>query len=52
VASHRHAALGGIDSIALHYHSVEDRPAIEVMEFDTRGQVCRAAAHCGAPQTT
>jgi hypothetical protein len=46
------AALGGIGSIALHYRSVEDRPAIEVMEFDTRGQVCRAAAHYGATPTT
>lgn len=39
------AALGGIGSIALHYRSVEDREAIEVMELDARGQVRRAAAH-------
>jgi hypothetical protein len=43
------AALGGIRSIALHYRSVDDRQAIEVMELDTRGQVRRAAAHYGAP---
>ena len=41
-------ALGGIGSIALHYRSVEDREAIEVMELDARGQVRRAAAHYGA----
>ena len=41
------AALGGIGSIALHYRSVEDREAIEVMELDARGQVRRAAAHYG-----
>jgi hypothetical protein len=41
------AALGGIGSIALHYRSVEDRQAIEVMELDARGQVRRAAAHYG-----
>jgi SnoaL-like domain len=39
------AALGGIGSIALHYRSVEDRQAIEVMELDARGQVRRATAH-------
>ena len=39
------AALGGIDSIALYYRSVEDRAAIEVMELDDRGQVRRAVAH-------
>jgi SnoaL-like domain len=43
------AALGGIGSIALHYRSVEDRQAIEVMELDARGRVCRAAAHYGPP---
>lgn len=39
------AALGGIGSVALHYRSVEDRQAIEVMELDARGQVRRATAH-------
>ena len=40
-------------SIALHYHSVEDREAIEVMELDARGQVHRVTAHYGArPATT
>jgi SnoaL-like domain len=38
-------ALGGIGSIALHYRSVEDRQAIEVMELDASGQVRRATAH-------
>ena len=41
------AALGGIGSIALHYRAVEDREAIEVMELDARGQVCRVAVHYG-----
>lgn len=39
------AALGGVGSIALHYRSIEDRQAIEVMELDSRGQVRRAAVH-------
>ena len=39
------AALGGIGSIALHYRSVEALQAIEVMELDAQGQVCRATAH-------
>jgi hypothetical protein len=43
------AALAGVGSIALYYRSVEDRPAIEVMELDARGQVRRAAAHYGPP---
>ncbi len=43
------AALAGIGSIALHYRSVENRQAIEVMELDTRGQVRHAAAHYGPP---
>jgi len=42
------AAFGGIGSIALHYRSVEDREAIEVMELDARGQARRAAVHYGA----
>jgi hypothetical protein len=44
------AALGGIGSIALHYRSVEDRQAIEVMELDARAQVRRAVVHYGAPR--
>jgi hypothetical protein len=39
------AALAGVGSIALHYRAVEGRQAIEVMEFDSRGQVRRAAVH-------
>jgi SnoaL-like domain len=42
------AAFGGIGSIALHYRSIEDRAAVEVMELDARGQVRRVAAHYGA----
>ena len=42
------AALGGIRSIALHYRSVEDRQAVEVMELDARGRVRRATAHYAA----
>jgi hypothetical protein len=38
-------ALGGVGSIALHYRSVEDRRAIEVMELDAAGQVRRAVVH-------
>jgi hypothetical protein len=43
------AALSGVNSIALHYRSVEGREAIEVMELDARRQVHRAAAHYTAP---
>jgi SnoaL-like domain len=43
------AALAGVRSIALHYHSVEDRQAIEVMELEARGQVRRVAVHYTAP---
>ena len=42
------AALGGVGSIALHYHAIEDREAIEVMEFDACGHVTHAAVHYGA----
>lgn len=41
------AALGGVGSIALHYHAVEGREAIEVMELDARGHVRRASVHYG-----
>ena len=43
------AALAGVQSIALHYHSVEDRQAIEVMELDPRRQVRRVTVHYTAP---
>lgn len=46
------AALGGIGSIALHYRSVENRAAIEVMELDAGGHVRRAAAHYAATPST
>jgi hypothetical protein len=39
------AALTGIDSVALHYRSVEGREAIEVMHLDQRGRVHRVCAH-------
>jgi hypothetical protein len=45
------AALCGVNSIALHYRSVEGREAIEVMELDARRQVHRAAAHYTAATT-
>ncbi len=46
------AALAGVRSIALYYHAVEDRQAIEVMELDARGRVRRATVHyTGAPST-
>jgi hypothetical protein len=45
------AALGGIGSIALHYWSVEDRQAIELMELDSLGQVRQAFVHYGAPSS-
>lgn len=46
------AALSGIDSVALHYRSVEDREAIEVMHVDQRWRVHRACAHySNAPAT-
>jgi hypothetical protein len=38
-------ALGGVDSVALHYRSVEDREAIEVMHLDQRWRVHRVSAH-------
>jgi hypothetical protein len=43
------AAFPGVDSVALHYRSVEGRQAIEVMELDARGRVRRAAVHYSAP---
>jgi hypothetical protein len=42
-------ALAGVDSVALHYRSVEGREAIEVMELDPDHQVRRATAHYGPP---
>ena len=39
------AALSGVDSVALHYRSVEGREAIEVMRFDQRRLVYEVAAH-------
>jgi ketosteroid isomerase-like protein len=42
-----HAAVPGASSIALHYTSVGGRPAIETMELDGDGRVCRVAAHYG-----
>jgi hypothetical protein len=41
------AALAGVDSVALHYRSVEGREAIEVMELDPDHRVRRVAAHYG-----
>jgi SnoaL-like domain len=46
------AALAGVRSVALHYHAVEDREAIEVMEFDARGRVRRANVHYTAAPST
>jgi hypothetical protein len=40
-----HAALPGVSSVALHYRSVGDREAIEVMELDAAGAVVRVSAH-------
>jgi hypothetical protein len=45
------AALPGVDSVALHYRSVEGREAIEVMELDPDHRVRRATAHYGPPAT-
>jgi hypothetical protein len=39
------AALAGVDSVALHYRSVEGREAIEVMELDQQRRVHRVAVH-------
>jgi hypothetical protein len=39
------AALRGVDSVALHYRSVEGREAIEVMQLDREWQVHRVFAH-------
>jgi hypothetical protein len=46
------AALSGVNSIALHYRSVEGREAIEVVELDARRQVHRVAAHYTAAPPT
>lgn len=46
------AALAGVGSIALHYHAVEAREAIEVMELDARRQVRRATVHYTAMPST
>jgi hypothetical protein len=43
------AALTGVDSVALHYRSVEGRESIEVMELDSDQSVHRVAAHYGPP---
>jgi SnoaL-like domain len=43
------AALAGVDSVALHYRSVEGREAIEVMELDRDHRVRRINAHYGPP---
>jgi hypothetical protein len=45
------AALAGVDSVALHYRSVEGREAIEVMELDPDHRVRRVAAHYGPAVT-
>lgn len=42
-------AFSGIGSVALHYHSVEGREAIEVMELDPGHRVRRVTAHYGPP---
>lgn len=42
-------ALAGVDSVALHYRSVEGREAIEVMELDPDHRVRRVTAHYGPP---
>jgi hypothetical protein len=39
------AALSGVDSVALHYRSIESREAIEVMQVDERWRVYRVFAH-------
>jgi SnoaL-like domain len=44
-----YAALTGVDSVALHYRSVEGREAIEVMELDPDHRVRRVTAHYGPP---
>jgi len=46
------AVLSGVDSVALHYRSVEGRDAIEVMQLDQRRRVYRVAAHYTTAPTT
>ena len=43
------AALAGVDSVVLHYHSVGGREAMEVMELDADGLVRRVSAHYTDP---
>ncbi len=38
----------GIDSLVIYYHSVGNRRAMEVMQFDSSGKVMRSAAHYDA----
>jgi ketosteroid isomerase-like protein len=38
----------GIDSLVIYYHSVGNRRAMEVMQFDSCGKVMRSAAHYDA----
>lgn len=38
-------AARGVDSIAVYYHGVMNRRAIEVMFFDEAGKITRAVAH-------
>ena len=38
----------GIDSLVIYYHSVGNRRAMEVMQFDSGGKVMRSAAHYDA----
>jgi hypothetical protein len=46
------ATLRGVDSVALHYRSVEDRESIEVMHLDPRWRVHRVSAHYTSAATT
>jgi hypothetical protein len=46
------ASLAGANSVALYYRSVGGREAIEVMELDSSGLVCRVIVHYSAPRET
>lgn len=37
--------FAGVNSLVIHYHSVQGLLACEVFAFDAQGKVCKAAAH-------
>jgi hypothetical protein len=44
--------FAGVRSITIHYRSIGRRDAAEVLQFNERGEVVRAAAHYAVPEAT